>query len=281
MVGSRIDLHVHSTASDGSLSPREVVEEARTRGVGLLAIADHDTTEGVPEAMEEARVAGVVLVPAVELSVGSEWYEVHVLGYFVDPGDEGLQAALRWLRETREGRNAAIVERLRALGVGVELARVKEIAGGGSAGRPHIAQALVEAGHVASVQEAFHRYLARGKPAYVPRARLTDERAAEVIRAAGGVAVLAHPGKLPSRAALEGLLAAGMEGLEVYHCDHDERDNEELLALARARGLLVTGGTDSHGPATERPIPVGGVEVPDWVGEELLARAPAWWRERR
>ena len=278
---SRIDLHVHSTVSDGTLSPAEVVGEAAALGVRLLAIADHDTTGGLEEAIEAARGTSVTFVPGVELSVGSQSYEVHVLGYFVNPGDPQSQAALSRLREARDGRNAAIVERLRELGVGVDLARVQEIAGAGSVGRPHIAYAMVEAGHAASIQKAFHRYLARGKPGYVPRERLSPEEACEMIAAAGGLPVLAHPGKIPSRTALEELLRAGLMGLEVYHCDHDQRDNEELLALARERRLLVTGGTDSHGPGAERALPIGSVYVPDWVEEELLAQAPDWWKGSR
>ena len=281
MPRSRIDLHVHSTTSDGTLSPAEVVREAAALGMRMLAIADHDTTDGLGEAMEAARDTSLTFVPAVELSVGSQSYEVHVLGYFINPGDAESQAALSWLREARDGRNAAIVERLRELGVAVDLGRVREIAGAGSVGRPHIAAAMAEAGHVASGQEAFHRFLARGKPGYVPRKRLSPREACEMIRAAGGVPVLAHPAKIPSRPALEELLATGMAGMEVYHCDHDEKDNEAMLALARERSLLVTGGSDSHGRHSGRSIPIGGVYVPDWVEEEVLAQAPDWWKDSR
>jgi len=278
---SRIDLHVHSTISDGTLAPAEVVAEAAGLGIRLLSITDHDTTDGLGEAMEASRGTAVTFVPGVELSVGSQTQEVHVLGYFINPADASSQGALAWLRRARDERNAAIVDRLRALGMGVELERVRQIAGAGSVGRPHIAAAMVEAGHVPSVQQAFHRYLARGKSAYVPRERLSPEEACEMIRAAGGLPVLAHPAKIASRALLGELLTAGLAGLEVYHCDQDERDNQELLGLARERSLLVTGGTDSHGPRGERPMPIGGVAVPDWVEEELLVRAPAWWAAQR
>ena len=277
---SRVDLHVHSTISDGTLSPAGVVEAAVAVGVSLLAIADHDTTDGVAEAMEAARCADLTLIPAVELSVGSYSYEVHVLGYFLRLDHPHAQAALGRLRRARDGRNEGIVERLRVLGVGVDLARVREIAGEGSVGRPHIAAAMVEAGHVSSVQQAFHRYLGRGKAAYVPRQRLSPREACEMIRAAGGLPVLAHPAKLPSRAALEEVIASGVAGLEVYHCDHDEQNSRELLALAKERSLVVTGGTDSHGPNSDRPISIGDVPVPDWVKEELLAQAPDWWTNR-
>ncbi len=281
MARSRIDLHIHSTVSDGTLTPREVVETAAAEGVRLLAIADHDTTDGLPEAAEAARAAGLDFVPAVELSVGTYSYEVHMLGYFIRYDHPEAQATLSWLRRARDERNEGIVRRLQELGAGIDMARVQEIAGGGSVGRPHIAAALVEAGRVKSVKEAFQRYLGRGKAAYVPRERLSPEKACEMIRAAGGLPVLAHPAKLPHNGALEALLAFDIAGLEAYHCDHSARDSAELVALARERGLLVTGGSDSHGPRSDRPIPIGGVHVPDWVGEELLARAPDWWAKSR
>jgi predicted metal-dependent phosphoesterase TrpH len=271
--GRRIDLHVHTTASDGLLSPSDTVQAARREGVWLLGVADHDTTEGVPEAAAAARAAGVTLVPGVELSVGSGLREIHVLGYFVDIEDEGLQGALARLRGARDARNERIVERLREMGRPVDLARVKEIAGNGSVGRPHIAAALLEAGHVSSLGEAFGRYLARGKPAYVDRERLEPAQASAVIKQAGGLAVLAHPAKIGGRQVIEDILDGGMEGVEVYHTDHTAMDVEMLLGIAKRRGLLVTGGTDSHGPHSEKPIAVGSLDIPEWVGDQFLAYA--------
>jgi len=276
----KIDLHVHTTASDGTLSPSEAVREAAASGVGVLGIADHDTTEGIGEAESAAKEAGVTLIPGVELSVGSGSREVHVLGYFIDVEAPDLQARLEWVRTARDVRNVRILERLKALGAKVDPERVREIAGSGSVGRPHIAAALVEAGHVGSQHEAFGRYLARGKPAYVPRERLEPAEACALIRGAGGLPVLAHPAKIGSLTAIAAIVAEGMEGIEVFHCDHDAQEAASLLAFARERSLLVTGGTDSHGPNSDRPIAIGGVEVPGWVGEELLARAPRWWKER-
>lgn len=273
-----VDLHVHTTASDGTYTPGEAVREALAAKVAILGIADHDTIGGIREAEEAARSTGLTLVPGVELSVGAEEYEIHVLGYFVDPEHAGLQDILFRLRNARNLRNERIVARLRELGAPVDLARVKEIAGDGSVGRPHIAKALVEAGHVASQGEAFGRFLARGKPGYVGRDRLTPSEAAEAIRSAGGIPVLAHPGKLGSQRRVEELVDMGMEGLEAFHSDHDEAHVRLLLAIAKERNLLVTGGTDSHGPHSDRPTAIGSVEVPDWVGEQLLARAPSSWK---
>jgi predicted metal-dependent phosphoesterase TrpH len=272
-----IDLHVHTTASDGTHTPTAAVREALAKSLSILGIADHDTTGGVREAEEAARGTGLTLVPGVELSVGAEEYEIHVLGYFVDAEHTGLQEVLFRLRNARNLRNERIVARLRELGAPVDLERVKAIAGDGSVGRPHIAKALVEAGHVASEGEAFGRFLARGKAGYVGRDRLTPGEAAESIRSAGGIPVLAHPGKLGSRRKIEELLEMGMEGLEAFHCDHDEARVRLLLSIADERNLLVTGGTDSHGPDSDRPVAIGSVEVPDWVGEQLLERAPSGW----
>jgi len=276
-----IDLHVHTTASDGTASPAETVRAASERGVALLAICDHDTTVGIAEAQAAAKEAGVILIPGVELSGDSESNDIHVLGYFVNIESEELQAALLDLRESRNARNTRILAKLAELGAPVSEERVREIAGYGSVGRPHIAAALVEAGHVATGMEAFHRYLARGKPAFSPRKQLEPGHAREVIHAAGGLAALAHPVKVGSSAAVESALDAGLDAIEVYHSDHTAHHVETLLTLARSRNLLVVGGTDSHGPHSDRPLAISSVSIPEWVGEEVLRSAPEWWREGR
>lgn len=277
----KIDLHVHTTASDGSLSPAETVREAVARGVGLLGIADHDTVGGIPAAEEAARAVGLPLVPGVELSVGSGEREIHVLGCFVDVGGIALREILAALRAARDRRNERILLRLAQLGAPVDPARVQDIAGSGSVGRPHIAKALVEAGHVSSEGEAFGRYLARGRPAYVGRERLSPREASKVIREAGGIPVLGHPAKIGPRPVIEALVDEEMAGLEVFHSDHDERDVALLMSIAKERDLLITGGTDSHGPHSDRPIAIGSLDIPEWVGEQVLARAPDWWTNRR
>ena len=276
-----IDLHVHSAASDGVLSPAAVVTEAAARDVWLLSIADHDTTDGIREARTAAAEVGLTLVPGVELSVGAEKHEIHVLGYFVDPDDQPLQAILRTLRGARDLRNERIVARLRELGAPIAMERVREIAGDGSVGRPHIAKALVEAGHCASLGEVFGRYLARGKPGYVGRERLGPAEAAQAIRRAGGIPVLAHPGKLGHRRRIEKIVDMGMDGVEAFHSDHVEKEVELILDIAKARNLLVTGGTDSHGPHPERPVEIGSLDIPQWVGEQFLAGAPDGWADGR
>lgn len=281
MTPGRVDLHIHTAASDGSLSPAEAMREAAERGVSLLGVTDHDTTEGLAEAEAAACSLGLALVPGVELSGDSAANDIHILGYFIKADDAGLQAALHLLRESRDLRNERILERLRSMGARVELDRVREIAGYGSVGRPHIAAALLEAGHVVSYSEAFGRYLARGRPAFVPRKQLAPAEACDIIHRAGGLAVLAHPMKIGSRADIEQALASGLDGIEAFHPDHSSRDIESLVALARERSLLVTGGSDAHGPRSDRPVAIGSLALPAWVGEQFLSRAPEWWRERK
>lgn len=276
----RIDLHLHTTVSDGSLSPRDLVREAAARGVTLLAVTDHDTVEGVAEAVTAGEECGMGVVPGVELAADTASRDIHLLGYFLRWEEEGLSSALEYLREQREARNARVFEKLQELGAPVDPVRVREISGRGSVGRPHIALAMVEAGHVASQGEAFWRYLSRGKPAFVPRPRLLPAEACRIIAAAGGIPVLAHPAKIGSVGVILEVLAGGAEGLEVYHPEHSAADVAWLLGLAREKSLLVTGGTDSHGPRSDRPILLGSVEIPEWVGEVFLGRAPQWWRDR-
>jgi hypothetical protein len=265
------DLHVHTTASDGTLVPTEVVKEAAAEGVTLLGITDHDTIEGVAEALRGAPEAGLQIVPGVELSVGQEQQEIHILGYCFDQANALLTDTLARMRQARDNRNATIVEKLHHLGKPICLERVQKLAQGGSVGRPHIAKALVEAGHVTSEGEAFGRFLARGKPAYFGRERLSPAEAARLIQQAGGYAVLAHPGKLGSRKLVEQLLEDGLDGLEVYHTDHTQSNIQLLLEIARARKLLITGGSDSHGPHSERPLRIGSVTMPAWVQEQFIA----------
>jgi len=267
---SPIDLHLHTTASDGTLSPEEMVAEALRLGMQVIAPADHDTVLGVEPALQAAQGRGLVVVPAVEINTDYRGREVHLLGYFVDHSSDDLAGALQALREGRRTRNRAILERLAQLGHPVEEARVEQIAGGESVGRPHIAAALVEAGHAASGQQAFERWLGRGKPAFVPRPRFTPRQAVALIRSAGGIAVLAHPAKGGAEDLIPRLVDAGLQGLEAFHTDHTPGATERYLRLARERGLLVTGGTDSHGPSADRPVAMGSVTVPLWVWDQLL-----------
>lgn len=259
---SPVDLHTHSTASDGALTPAALVELAGARGVRVLGLTDHDTTAGLAAARTAAGRLGLRLIPGVELSTHVEAGEVHILGYFVDPAHPDLVAALARFQEARGDRARRIVERLGAAGVPIAHERVLAFAGGGSIGRPHVARALIEAGHATSIGDAFERYLTRGRPGYVERYRLAPPDAVRLVRAAGGVPVLAHPHSAADLAALlPELVAAGLGGLECYYGDYDEARKGALLALAARHDLVPTGGTDFHGPGIHQR-PLGGTPVP-------------------
>lgn len=270
-----IDLHTHSTASDGMVAPARLVALAVARGLRVLALTDHDTVAGIAEASAAAAAAGLRFVPGVELSTHVEAGEVHMLGYYIDPADATLLAALAHFREAREGRAEAMVARLRAAGAPIRLERVLELAGGGSIGRPHVARALVEAGHATSIGDAFERWLVRGRPGYVERFKLAPADAVRLIRRVGGVPVLAHPHSADDLAALlPDLLDAGLAGLECYYGDYDEARRAEYLALARRYNLVPTGGTDFHGTGIAHRRPLGGVYVPPASVDALAARRP-------
>lgn len=252
-------MHLHTTASDGQLRPSELVQLARQHAFNAIAITDHDTTAGIPEAQQTAQ-GWPVIVPGIELSADDDGVDVHVLGYDIDIENAPFQAELARFREDRLGRARRIVERLAQLGLPVAWERVLHLADGGSVGRPHIARALLEAGHVESVRDAFDRYLYTGGPAYVARARLTPEAAIALIHSAAGVAVLAHPGLVPHYFPLieERLIPAGLDGLEIMHPKNPEAVRQNLQALARRYDLLITGGSDFHRPGD----PIGAVQPP-------------------
>jgi predicted metal-dependent phosphoesterase TrpH len=243
----RIDLHTHTTASDGYLSPAALVQAAGAAGIQVLGVTDHDTMAALPEAAAHACRAGIVVVPGVELSAYWRRVELHILGYFVDAGDAALQAFLARTHAARLTRLDAMISRLWRLGIAVSAADVLAEARNGTVGRPHLARVLVRQGVVQSVDAAFDRYLATDRPAYVPRPDVSVADAIRVIREAGGVASLAHPGLHERDDALPDLLAAGLDAIEVYHPNHIPPKMARYRRLATSRGLLVTGGSDFHG----------------------------------
>ena len=279
----RIDLHTHSTASDGLHTPDELVRLAREAGLDLIALTDHDTTDGVALASATGAALGVEVIPGIEVNTdlpdGSG--EAHVLGYFLDTQQQALQTTLHFLRDARERRGERMVAQLRAAGLDITWERVRTLAQG-SVGRPHVAQALVERGDASSIGDAFARYLSRGKPGYVPRFKLAPEDAVRLIRSAWGVPVLAHPNSIAALAerVLPPLIAAGLLGLECYYGQYDEPTVTRLAELAAANGLIATGGTDYHGPGVHA-TPLGGRYVPPTVVAQLrtaseeLRRQPA------
>ncbi len=268
---NQVDLHLHTTASDGSDTPRELVARARQAGLAVIAITDHDSTEGVVEAVAAGRENGLEVIPGIEISTDVPQAEVHVLGYFVDYEDAELQRTLRLLRESRRGRARAMVDKLAQLGMPIEWERVKELAGAGAVGRPHVAQALVEKGYVKTAAEAFDRYIGRNGPAYVERYKLSPVEAVELIRRASGLPGLAHPvvegaaEALGEALDLDALLAelkqAGLVAVECYYTGYTPEITRQLLAKARQFDLIPTGGSDYHGRNLVGPV-LGGVYVP-------------------
>jgi len=255
------DLHLHTTASDGTCNPEELVKLAARVGLAAIAITDHDNVAGIEPALQVAATLGVEVIPGVEIN--TEWHslEIHILGYYVDWRDESFLNLLAGLRESRLGRLDRMLDRLRSVGIHLARDRVLAISGEAGVGRPHVARAMVEAGYVASEKEAFERFLAQGQVAYVPRAKLTPVEAVGEILRVKGIPVLAHPGLLSHDEIIPDLIAAGLLGLEVFYPEHSEETVARYLALAKAKGLLVTGGSDWHGQEVSRR-PLGSFRVP-------------------
>jgi predicted metal-dependent phosphoesterase TrpH len=252
------DLHVHSRASDGTLSAAEIVRRARDLGLGAVAVADHDTMQGVAEATEEGTRSEIEVVPAVEINTDTAGGgEVHILGYFFDSPEPSLERELEALRQSRLLRAEKMVAKLRALGVALDLSRVLEMAGAGTLGRPHLAQAIVEAGSARSKDEAFRRFLVRGAAGYVPREKFESTDAVGAVHRAGGIAAVAHPQKAPGDAVVKSLVVCGLEAVEAYHVDHTPADERRWCAFAAEHGLLVVGGSDSHGPGAIVDVEIG------------------------
>jgi len=250
-----IDLHTHSTASDGSLTPTELVDLAAEKGLQAIALTDHDTVAGIGEALRRGQTVGVRVIPGIELGARQDDYrEMHILGYFIRHNHRPLLERLEWLRARRFERGQQMVARLSGLGIAVAFERVEELARGGAIGRPHVALALVEAGYVETVAEAFRRYLTPGQPAYVEKQRLSPREAIELIQTADGIPVLAHPATLGlEQEKLEGLISElcewGLRGIEAYWSRHNAEQIEFCKRLAAQFDLAVTGGSDFHGAA--------------------------------
>ena len=270
-----VDLHLHTTASDGRLTPVEVVREAGRKGLSVIAITDHDTVDGIEPALAEAKhYPSLTVIPALEINTDATEGAVHILGYFVDYRSEQLLSSLGALQQCRVSRGQKMIARLAELGVQVDWQRVLELSEGGSIGRPHIAQAMLERGYISCLDEAFVKYIGRKGPAYVKRVRLSPVEAVEMVVSAGGLPVLAHPREI---ADLEGLLVrlkgVGLVGLEAYYNGYDRRTIARLVGLANKHGLLASGGSDYHGLSGTDETPIGGVEVPLECAQRLMALA--------
>ncbi len=278
-----IDLHVHSVYSDGSNTPEELLDLAERRGLSAMALTDHDTVAGIGPLLEAAKKSPVEAVPGIELSAECDHGTMHILGYFVDHTCEVLLEKIKKVREGREERNVEILKRLNKLGYVLMWSDVARQAGKDVVGRPHFAEALLERGHVKSRKAAFDLLLGKGRPAYVERYRYTARECIQLIHAAGGISVLAHPATiyLPDeklRNLVHGLKKSGLGGIEVYYAEHKPENIEKFRRWADEFGLICTGGTDYHGaiaPDLKLGTGFGHLHVPDEVLKELKAAVEA------
>ncbi len=274
-----VDLHVHSTASDGVLTPEALVDDAARLGLRAIALADHDSVEGVAAALEAGGKQGLLVVPAVELTATAEdGRDMHILGYRIDHRDRRLLDRLVQLREWRRKRALSMIQALREGGYHLDPEAVMRLAGEGSVGRAHIARALEESGEVSSAGEAFRELIGHGRPFYIAKPGTLPEDIISLVRSACGIPVLAHPGISRVDDLLGRLAAAGLQGIEVWHSEHSAADTKRYAEIARRRGLVATGGSDFHGPrASGGGKQLGAVDVPDSVVTELyeLERGPA------
>jgi predicted metal-dependent phosphoesterase TrpH len=268
------DLHIHSTTSDGRLTPAEVVKEAAKKGLRFIALTDHDTIEGIAPALAAAKsFPDLRLIPGVEISTDIPAGEVHVLGYFFDYTSRELLEKLEQFRNSRLNRAKGMVAKLDKLGIHLDWQQVEQIAGSSVMGRPHIAQAMLEKGYIDSFKQAFTDYIGRDGPAYVEREKVTPAEAVALIIKARGLAVLAHPFTAGAPEAMTiALKSAGLVGIEAYYDGYSDEEIEQLVSLAKKHNLITTGGSDFHGlDSTETAI--GGIDLPLASVEELIAKA--------
>lgn len=275
-----IDLHTHSTASDGTRAPEELVRFAKEAGLKALALTDHDTIGGLDAFLKAGEALELNVIPGVEISVDHCGQEMHILGYYIDHTNPSLNAGLEDLQAFRNERNPRIIKLLQEAGLDITIEEIKAKAGGKVLGRPHFAAVMVEKGFVNSIQEAFDVYLAKGGKAFVPKEKLLPAEGIALIRKAGGLPVLAHPKYLKEKGEALRLLLAdlkimGLAGLEVYYTTHSREERQEYLDFASQLGLLVTGGTDYHGenkPQIQLGLGEGDLAVPD----DLVAKLLSW-----
>ena len=263
------DLHLHTIFSDGTYTPGELIGEVKKREISAISVVDHDTVEGIAPTLKEAESAGIEVLPGIELSANYHELEVHILGYLIDFQDAGLLKDLNLLKEGRIERIYKIIKKLEGQGINLEAQEVFSIAQKGIVGRLHVAKALLAKGCVASIHEAFYKYLGDGRPAYVCDFKLSPQEAIKLIKGVGGIPVLAHPYTLKNDNLINLFVDGGLEGLEVFYPEHSAAMTEHYRDLAKKFGLIMTGGSDCHGILKSEGNAVGSVKVPYEVVEEL------------
>ncbi len=262
------DFHIHTTFSDGLLSPEQVVTIAKERGLGAVGIVDHDAVGGIEPAIRKGKEVGIEVLPAVELSCLVGDSDIHIIGYYVDYKNKKLISILTDIQNKRLERAKKMVEKLANQGAEVEIERVLELAGNGAVGRPHIAQALLEEGHITCYDEAFWKYIGYHCPAYVPKEKFSPKEAIKLIRDFHGIPILAHPLSYNNRTIINFIIDQGIKGLELWRPDHNDNDLRYLTNLVKTHHLLTTGGTDCHG-GRKGKILIGEIKIPYQYVEEL------------
>ncbi len=263
------DLHVHTNCSDGTQSPEEVVGLAAKAGLKSIAITDHDVVAGIDAAMKKGLEVGVEVIPGIEFTTEAQDTEIHILGYFIDHRSPELLEKIARIQQGRKERIFQICEKMHGLGIELKPERVFEIAGHEAAGRPNVARALIEAGHVKDFREAFNRYLEYKGPAYVSHYKLSPEEAVKLVLAANGLPVYAHPAVSKCDQIIPDLILAGLVGIEAYYIGHNQGTTKHYLALAMKLGLLVTGGSDYHGTISGREVSLGDISISDELVDKL------------
>jgi predicted metal-dependent phosphoesterase TrpH len=266
-----VDLHLHSRFSDGTYAPEEVAAQAQRYGLAAIALTDHDSVEGCPETERACAAVGIEFIAGIELTSEQEENELHILGYCIDTHNARLLTEIARFQAVRQNRIREMVERLNRLRVPLSVDAVFALANCRAPGRPHVARALVAARLCGSLDEAFERFLKKNRPAWVPKFKMSGEKALELIHQAGGVAVLAHPGLNRTDEVIPGMVEAGIDGIECFHTKHSTATTEHYLQLADRFHLLVTGGSDCHGMSKGKPL-IGTVRVPYQHLEKLKAR---------
>ncbi len=270
-----IDLHIHSTFSDGTKSPIEIIELASKNGLSAISLTDHDTMRGTRDMVRGGEKVGIEVVPGLELSVVHDGSPIHILGYFVDENNEQLQAGLKKIQQARDERNRKIIEKLNKLGIPVTVAHLKDLSGGGQAGRPHIGKMLIQAGVVKTLNQAFKFYLKKGRCGYVARQEFKAAKAIELIKQAGGVAIFSHPIQFDASLRsfpvfLKQLLAIGLDGVELYYPTQSPSFRKKLRKMSDPYDIIYTGGSDYHGDI--RPKTSLGVRLSDEKGKIIMSR---------
>jgi predicted metal-dependent phosphoesterase TrpH len=269
----RIDLHTHTSCSDGVLTPTELLGQAKEARLDVLGLTDHDTMAGLDEAEAEAERHGIRLIPGIELSVYAMEREVHILGYFIDRAYGPFQEFIEEQREARIRRIHRMLDKLRTIGVDIAPEDVIEEGKQGTTGRPHVARAMVRHGYIENEDAAFHGYIGRDQPGYVPRVKVSAAEGVRRLEEAGAVPVLAHPGLYGREGLIDHMIESGIRGIEAYHPDHSDAAARRYVQLAEEKGLLVTGGSDYHGKQRGRRFNLGYITIPESLLERLEAAA--------